>query len=257
MARSFRFSRRPSGRWATINLPDVRCPDVIRASGARSSREDPGSRRQVAAPRPGAARASRGRSPTRCPRRARRPGGSSATGASAVVIKAQVLVGGRGKAGGVKLAGDEAAAERVAGDDPRHGDQGHPGPQGARRAGRRHRPRVLHVGRARSGRPADPADGLGRGRRRDRAGRRRPARGDRPPPRRPDAGPARLPGACIRLRHGSRRPPQGCGRDRQGPRPDDARLRRRPRRDQSAGDRSRDRRGRVQPSSAWSAWTPR
>ena len=37
-------------------------------------------------------------------------------GASAVVIKAQVLVGGRGKAGGVKLADDEAAAERVAGD---------------------------------------------------------------------------------------------------------------------------------------------
>ncbi len=37
-------------------------------------------------------------------------------GASAVVIKAQVLVGGRGKAGGVKLADDEEAAERVAGD---------------------------------------------------------------------------------------------------------------------------------------------
>ncbi len=37
-----------------------------------------------------------------------------AGGASAVVIKAQVLVGGRGKAGGVKLASDPAEAERVA-----------------------------------------------------------------------------------------------------------------------------------------------
>jgi len=38
-----------------------------------------------------------------------------ATGADSVVIKAQVLVGGRGKAGGVKLAGDADTAERVAG----------------------------------------------------------------------------------------------------------------------------------------------
>ncbi len=36
-------------------------------------------------------------------------------GAGAVVIKAQVLVGGRGKAGGVKLAGSPDEAERVAG----------------------------------------------------------------------------------------------------------------------------------------------
>ena len=38
-----------------------------------------------------------------------------AAGASAVVIKAQVLVGGRGKAGGVKLAASTDEAERVAG----------------------------------------------------------------------------------------------------------------------------------------------
>ncbi len=38
-----------------------------------------------------------------------------AAGASQVVIKAQVLVGGRGKAGGVKLAGSVEAAERIAG----------------------------------------------------------------------------------------------------------------------------------------------
>ena len=37
-----------------------------------------------------------------------------AAGADKVVIKAQVLVGGRGKAGGVRLAGDVAEAERVA-----------------------------------------------------------------------------------------------------------------------------------------------
>jgi succinyl-CoA synthetase beta subunit len=38
-----------------------------------------------------------------------------ATGAGSVVIKAQVLVGGRGKAGGVKLAASAAEAEQVAG----------------------------------------------------------------------------------------------------------------------------------------------
>jgi succinyl-CoA synthetase beta subunit len=38
-----------------------------------------------------------------------------ALGADAVVVKAQVLVGGRGKAGGVKLASDAAEAEAVAG----------------------------------------------------------------------------------------------------------------------------------------------
>ena len=38
-----------------------------------------------------------------------------AAGAQQVVIKAQVLVGGRGKAGGVRLASDPAEAEAVAG----------------------------------------------------------------------------------------------------------------------------------------------
>ena len=64
--------------------------------------------------------------------------------------------------------------------------------------------------------------------------------GDRPPPRRPAARAARLPGPRVRVRDGPRRPPQGRRRDRQGPRPDDARLRRRPRRDQPARDRPRD-----------------
>ena len=90
----------------------------------------------------------------------------------------------------------------------------------------------------------DPPDGLGRGRRRDRAGRRRQTPGDRADARRPAARPARLPGARIRLRHGPRGPPEGGRGDRQGPGRDDARQRRRPGRDQPAGDRARDRRRR-------------
>ena len=141
--------------------------------------------------------------------------------------------------------------------DPRHGHQGHHGPQGPRRGGGRHRPRVLHVGGPRSRRAAHPADGLGRGRRRDRAGRGRPPGGDHPAPRRPAPRPARLPGPRVRVRDGPRRPPQGGRRHRQGPRPDDARLRRRPGRDQPAGDRPRDAAPTARASSAWSASTPR
>ena len=50
-----------------------------------------------------------------------------------VVVKAQVLVGGRGKAGGIKLAADPAEAERHADGDPWHG---HQGPHGASRLDR-------------------------------------------------------------------------------------------------------------------------
>ena len=46
-----------------------------------------------------------------------------------VVVKAQVLIGGRGKAGGIKLAKDRAEVEEHAGAHPRHG---HQGPHGAR-----------------------------------------------------------------------------------------------------------------------------
>ena len=65
--------------------------------------------------------------------------GYLSSGASRVVIKAQVLVGGRGKAGGVKLAGSAAEAEAVAGGHPGHGHQGHHRAPRAARAGRRHR----------------------------------------------------------------------------------------------------------------------
>ena len=80
-----------------------------------------------------------------------------ADGAGRVVIKAQVLVGGRGKAGGVKLAGSPQEAEDVAAAHPRHGHQGHHGPQGPRRAGRRDRQGVLPRGDPRPGQPADRA----------------------------------------------------------------------------------------------------
>ena len=52
-------------------------------------------------------------------------------------------------------------------------------------------------------------------------------------------------------------PPQGGRRDRQGPRRDDAGLRRRPRRDQPARDRPRGRRPTARRSSGSSASTPR
>ncbi len=64
-----------------------------------------------------------------------------------VVIKAQVHAGGRGKAGGVKLAKNPDEAVQLAAADPRHeagveADRagGDAGPQGAGRAGRRTSP---------------------------------------------------------------------------------------------------------------------
>ena len=175
-----------------------------------------------------------------------------------VVIKAQVLVGGRGKAGGVKLAGrptrrPSASPATILGMDIKG----------------------ITVRKVLVAPAADIVKEYYLSAVLDRAARRILLMGsaeggveieqvavDQPEaivrhPRRPAARAARLPGARVRLRDGPRRPPQGGGRDRQGPRPDDARLRRGPRRDQSAGDRPRDRRGRARPSSAWSASTPR
>ena len=77
---------------------------------------------------------------------------SNATGK--VVIKAQVLVGGRGKAGGVRLAGDRRRGRGRRGADPRARDQG---PARAARPGRRRRPRSSRSTTSRScstGRPA-------------------------------------------------------------------------------------------------------
>ena len=61
---------------------------------------------------PGPARAAVGRRPDGRRGRAPPPSGSSPAGAGRVVIKAQVLVGGRGKAGGVKLAGSAGRGRR-------------------------------------------------------------------------------------------------------------------------------------------------
>ena len=77
-----------------------------------------------------------------------------AAGADQVVIKAQVLVGGRGKAGGVKLAGSAAEAETRPG-HPRPHDQGAARPQGA---GRRRRPTSSRSTTSRDPRPGEPAD---------------------------------------------------------------------------------------------------
>ena len=180
-----------------------------------------------------------------------------AAGADAVVIKAQVLVGGRGKAGGVKLAGCADEAEPVAASILGMDIKGITvrkvlvgpaadivkefymsavldGPAG----------RILLMGSAEGGVEIEQvaAD---------------QPRGDRPRPRRPAARAARLPGARARVRDGPRRAPEGRRGDRQGPGPDDARLRRRPRRDQPAGDRPRGAARTGRRRSASSASTPR
>ena len=106
------------------------------------------------------------------------------------VVKAQVKAGGRGKAGGVKLAKtpDEAVRARV--EHPRHGDQGPDRQPGAGRAGRRRIEEEYYfsflLDRANR---AVPLHRQRRGRRRDRGGRqdqprRRQADPDRPGHRR-------------------------------------------------------------------------
>ena len=160
-----------------------------------------------------------------------------AGGAERVVVKAQVLVGGRGKAGGVKLAGSPEEAEQVAAAilASRSRAAGPQGPGGRRG---RHRQGVLPRGRPRPGEPADPRDGLGRGRRRDRGGRRGSPRGDPHVAGPSPARPARLAGAPARLRDRARRAAPAPRRgDRPRSRPDDARQRRRPGRGQPARDR--------------------
>ena len=84
--------------------------------------------------------------------------------------------GGRGKAGGVKVADDAGRRRREGQRHPRHGHQGPHGPQGARRAGQRHRGGVLLLLPARPREPHLPRDLLRRGRHGDRGGRRTSAR---------------------------------------------------------------------------------
>ena len=166
-----------------------------------------------------------------------------AEGAGKVVIKAQVLVGGRGKAGGVKLAG---SARRGASRSP------------ARSSGMDIK--GITVRKVLVGPAADIVKEFYLAAVLDRAERRILLMGSAEGGVEIEQVAEERPEAIVRLhahptlglqaprraadgvRAGSRRPPQGRGRDRPGPRPDDDRLRRRPRRDQPARDRPRDRR---------------
>ena len=101
-----------------------------------------------------------------------------------VVVKAQVQVGGRGKAGGIKLAANTAEGRRSRHGHPR---DGHQGPLGAPCMGRaclRHCQGVLRQLHARPGRQGAPRDGLSQRRRRHRRGGHRGPGRHRPSPRR-------------------------------------------------------------------------
>ena len=102
-----------------------------------------------------------------------------------VVVKAQVKVGGRGKAGGIKLAADADEVRLHAGNILGLDIKGHVVHAALDRARLGHRQGVLRQLHARpAGQPA-PRHGLGRGRRRDRAGGRDGPRRHRPAARRP------------------------------------------------------------------------
>ena len=235
-------------------------PGPIRPE-VRSSREDPRSRREVAAPRPGPARPAVGGRPHAHRRRARPPCGSSppANATGKVVIKAQVLVGGRGKAGGVKLAGDADEAEDVAAQILGARDQGPPGAAAcsSARPPRSSRSTTSSVVLDRATRRL-MFIGLGGGRRRDRAGRGRQPRGDRLRARRSPPRPAGLRGpragvhdraSAAALEGGRRRSPRACCGRCSPTTPTSSRSTRSP--------CPRAQRRRHAASSAWSASTPR
>ncbi len=174
-----------------------------------------------------------------------------------VVIKAQVLVGGRGKAGGVKLASTADEAEDVAAQILALEIKGLPGPARPRRAGRRDRQGVLPLGRPRPRDAAAHVHRLGGGRRRDRAGGRRQPGRDRLRARRPAPRPARLRGPGARVQDRVRAALEGRRGDREGPPAHDAGVRRGPRRDQPARGHPGAQRRRARRSSGSSASTRR
>ena len=102
-----------------------------------------------------------------------------------VVVKAQVKVGGRGKAGGIKLADDADEVRTPRRGHPRHGHQGPRGAPPVDRARLGHRQGVLRQLHPRPGGQAPPGHGVGQGRRRDRGGGRHRPRRHRPAARRP------------------------------------------------------------------------
>ena len=113
------FVRRTGGR-AVITMLESR-----RRPRCEAKQERPSQRRAREHPRvpgegdPARATACRFRR-ARSRRRPRRPRRSRRRSASTVVVKAQVHAGGRGKAGGVKLAKTPDEAREKARDDPRH-----------------------------------------------------------------------------------------------------------------------------------------
>ena len=88
------------------------------------------------------------------------------------VIKAQVRIGKRGKAGGIKIANDREEARKSRRGDPRHGHPRLHGPRGVGRAGVEDRRRVLRVDHPRPLGEEAPGDPLAHGRDGRRGGRR-------------------------------------------------------------------------------------
>ena len=76
------------------------------------------------------------------------------------VVKAQVQIGGRGKAGGIKVAKDRAGGRGALQDHPRDGHPRPHGPRGVDRGGVGHRGRVLRVDRLRPLRQAPAGDAV-------------------------------------------------------------------------------------------------
>ena len=164
-----------------------------------------------------------------------------ADGAEQVVIKAQVLVGGRGKAGGVKLAGFPEQAELIAGSILGMDIKG------------------ITVRKVLVAPAADIVKEFYLSAVLDRAAGRILLMGSAEGGVEIEQVAAANPEAIVRVhadpllglldfqarelvfRMGLGGPPEGRRRDRQGSRPDDAGLRRRPRRDQPARDRPRAR----------------
>ena len=114
--------------------------------------------------------------------------GFADAGTPRVVVKAQVKTGGRGKAGGVKVADGPDAGGDQGDRHPRHGHQGPHGAHGPGRGGQRHRRGVLPVLPARPGGAHLRVDLLGAGRDGDRGGGALQPGCGRPDPDRPANG---------------------------------------------------------------------
>ena len=127
-----------------------------------------------------------------------------------VVVKAQVHVGGRGKAGGVKLANNTDEAREHAAQHPRARHQGPHRQDRLDRERLRHRRGVLRQLHARPCGQEAPRHAVGRGRRRDRDGGREEPRRHRQDLDRPGrrARPRRSPERGSRPPTSTRRPPR-------------------------------------------------